>query len=149
MARHAVDADDAAVSALGHLRCQRGHQLVGGAHIAVEQMIKGFGVQLGSGTEPRDATVVDQYVDLAGLLSERAHRGRVGQVGRHELGLSAVGFDLGNGGCTAPGVATMHDHGEAVTRQIQRHCATNSRCCPGHQCHRSLTVKPFHHESSY
>ena len=61
-----------------------GDEEVGGAHVAVEQVVEGRLVEIRRRAEPRGPGVVDQDVDDPDLVDQGSHRGHVVEVGGHE-----------------------------------------------------------------
>ena len=114
-----------------HPGSDRGHELVGRTDVAREERVEGGGIEVGRGTEPREPAVVDEDVHVTGFLGELGHVVGVGEVGRHEAGVPACLFDGSDRCCTALRVAPVHDHVEAVTRQLQGHRPSDARRCSG------------------
>jgi hypothetical protein len=62
--------------------------------------------------------LLDQHVDLAGLLGQSGNLVGIGQVGGEETGIAASFLDSCHGGRAAGGVTAVHDHAEAVAGQL-------------------------------
>jgi hypothetical protein len=133
VAGHAVNADDAPAAALYHPRYQGGNQLVRGPDVTGEQGIEQLGAQLSGGAEPREPAVVHQHVHRASLSRQLPDLLGAAEVGGHEAGLPACGFDGGHDVGTAAGVAAVHDEGKAVTGQLQRDRPADAGGGTGHE----------------
>jgi len=64
-----------------------------GADVAEEQRVEGGGVEIRARTEPGEASVVDEHVDVSRIPGELIDLLWVGKVRCHESGVTACVFD--------------------------------------------------------
>lgn len=81
---------------------------------------KGIGVEVGGGTEPGNAGVVDEDVDLAGLLGEASDCGGIADVRGDEARPSALGRDRVDDVLSTLGIAPVDQDFGTVTGEPQR-----------------------------
>ena len=91
-------------------------------------------VEIGGRAGPRSSDVVDQHVDLDGLLGEAAHLADIHKLGSYKAGSAPLGFDGSNDLGASPGVAAMNDDIPSVSGQSQRSRPADAVGGPGDQC---------------
>jgi hypothetical protein len=77
------------------------------------------------------------------------HLGRVGEVGRHEAGLTARRGDRAGHRGAAGGVAPVHDDLGAMPAELFGRCLADARGGPGNQGTETLEVSLIVHLSSF
>src|SRR3982074_1560258 len=92
------------------------------------------------GPPARESGIVDQDVDVSGLLGKPSDLCRITKVGCEETRLAAGPFNLLDGLRSAPGVASVHDHLETVGGQLHGDCAADTGCRSGHECSQGKDV---------
>ena len=92
----------------------------------------------------RSSDVVDQHVDLAGLLGQAAHPAGIHQLGSCEAGPAPLGFDGSNDLGAPPGAAAVNDNLPSVSGQAQRSRAEDAVGGPGHQRYSSSPSSRTH-----
>ena len=113
-----------------------GHQEIGRAHVAVEQVVEGRLVEIRGGAEPRSPGVVDQDIHFADLVDQASHRRHVFEIGGHKTGAAPLRLDLSDHLGTTFGVAAVDDDlpavvGQAAGRSLgryQRSRQSRARC---------------------
>ena len=76
--------DDAAVAPCRHARRERCDEKERCADVAGEHGVERVDVEVGGGAEQKEAGVVAQYVNVAGVLDHLAEFGGIAEIGCHE-----------------------------------------------------------------
>jgi len=133
---------DRAAAALDHPWRDRGGQQERRLDVDRERLVEGRLRQLVRWAAGEDAGVVDEDVDVGCALGECADGvGRL-EVGAHEFGLAAHGFDRGDHVGAARLAAAADQNMRSFARECLRRRAADARGSTGNQC--SLSAQFLH-----